>query len=949
MAIMLARPSPLVFAVALLLFLPAAAAEAPTPHGILTADLIAADLIGTSPGAITALAGDSVGTQQGDGLPADGTGSAARFALATNVIVYNDTVAFVTDKSMIRRVNQATGEVATLKTAQFGLLSGIAADRTRGCVFVADTENHVILRIGVDSGAVEVTFGSKGSAGNADGDGAAGAKFNKPKGLAADGNTLLVCDSGNHAVRKINLATNAITTLAGGFQSPTSVAVDFGRGVALVSDENSERSLIAQEFSRVIYQISLSTGNASTFAILRRLRSGFHPVWIAIHAGQGLVFISTGRDGIHRIAMGNTTTIATLPSDSRLGALAIDPAHDALLVISQPGAGYAIMAHTWCAAGAAPRALPRQFKPPCNLASYTGSCPDSFLRPAAHSAVCTACPSGMFQENTLKMHCKSCPAGKLRNASAPASSPESEACAACPVAQYQAAGNAASLQCTKCAAGKRGKMLADWRGYYPAAAAAALAAAGRGESSSCHDCPAGQFSHDQGQEQCTACSTRSFQDLPGETGCKQCDPSKFRDADIAPSSAEPRACTSCPAGRTQNVSLGTVCQRHGPADAFLTAEDLARTATIAAVFACALCWMGVSCRRAKRRREERDGTRDAALLKSYVPPKDLDPGCKDVQLQLFEIEVQLGYASEQGIGDPAGELAACFVTVKKLLDKVVTNAYEPQLRAVVRLAGMEHKAAYLACHSILEMDVGYKQLLVVAAAAAESRSSHPHQTVGDIYDLQVQAREVLPEFQERMRGVVAAFSAQKAKGDKPAVKLHFSPPKHLYRCLEKMCLKPGAGRFTATGVCDVVRCIIECDTCTLMSAVLQALLACRGISIARVKDRANNMTSMNWMDVMVNLLLVGDSHQHVCEVQIVHSKMLLARSGLGGHGPCECEPQSGSGAVNQALCLLTPPPQPPPPLPSARALPTTPPQMASSALPTKSSRYGVRRGSSPRR
>jgi hypothetical protein len=271
-----------------------------------------------------------------------------------------------------------------------------------------------------------------------------------------------------------------------------------------------------------------------------------------------------------------------------------------------------------------------------------------------------------------------------------------------------------------------------------------------------------------------------------------------------------------------------------------------------------------------------------------------------VQLQLFEIEVQLGHASEQGVGDPAGELAACFVTVKSMLDKVVASAYEAQLRAVVRLAGTEHKAAYLACHCILEMDAGYKQLLVVAAAAAESRSSHPHQAVGDIYDLQVQAREVLPVFQERMRGVVAAFSAQKTKGDKPAVKLHFSPPKHLYRCLEKMCLKPGSGRFTATGVCDVVRCIIECDTCTLMSAVLQALLACRGISIARVKDRANNMTSMNWMDVMVNLLLVGDSHQHVCEVQIVHSKMLLARSGLGGHGPCECELQPGSGAAKRS-------------------------------------------------
>ena len=52
-----------------------------------------------------------------------------------------------------------------------------------------------------------------------------------------------------------------------------------------------------------------------------------------------------------------------------------------------------------------------------------------------------------------------------------------------------------------------------------------------------------------------------------------------------------------------------------------------------------------------------------------------------------------------------------------------------------------------------------------------------------------------------------------------------------------------------------------------------------------MKDRANHITSMNWMDVMVNLVLVGDEYEHVCEIQVVHSKMYLARKGLGGHGP----------------------------------------------------------------
>jgi hypothetical protein len=41
---------------------------------------------------------------------------------------------------------------------------------------------------------------------------------------------------------------------------------------------------------------------------------------------------------------------------------------------------------------------------------------------------------------------------------------------------------------------------------------------------------------------------------------------------------------------------------------------------------------------------------------------------------------------------------------------------------------------------------------------------------------------------------------------------------------------------------------------------------------------------MNWMDVMVNLVLNADEYEHVCEIQVVHSKMYLARKGLDGHG-----------------------------------------------------------------
>ena len=54
--------------------------------------------------------------------------------------------------------------------------------------------------------------------------------------------------------------------------------------------------------------------------------------------------------------------------------------------------------------------------------------------------------------------------------------------------------------------------------------------------------------------------------------------------------------------------------------------------------------------------------------------------------------------------------------------------------------------------------------------------------------------------------------------------------------------------------------------------------------VVRVKDRfVANPTSSGWRDLMINFFFVDDPNRHVCEVQVVHSKMLVARQGLPGH------------------------------------------------------------------
>lgn len=86
----------------------------------------------------------------------------------------------------------------------------VAAD---GAIFVADSLNHSIRRIGPD-GLVGTFAGLSGSAGSADGS-ASDARFFSPRGLtiAPDG-AVIVADGGNHTIRRIG-PDGQVTTLAG--------------------------------------------------------------------------------------------------------------------------------------------------------------------------------------------------------------------------------------------------------------------------------------------------------------------------------------------------------------------------------------------------------------------------------------------------------------------------------------------------------------------------------------------------------------------------------------------------------------------------------------------------------------------------------------------------------------------------------------------------------------
>jgi sugar lactone lactonase YvrE len=161
-----------------------------------------------------------------------------------------------------------TGDGGSATAALLREPRGIAMDAA-GNVYIADQEAHAIRRINT-SGNISLFagIGVKGFAG--DNGAAAQARFNSPTGLAVDAtrNHLYVADTGNHRIRRIDLANNTITTFAGTglaglnadgvatstqLNSPGAVAVD-GAGIVYIADTNNHRL------------VRVATNNATTFA-----------------------------------------------------------------------------------------------------------------------------------------------------------------------------------------------------------------------------------------------------------------------------------------------------------------------------------------------------------------------------------------------------------------------------------------------------------------------------------------------------------------------------------------------------------------------------------------------------------------------------------------------------------------------------------------------------------
>ena len=265
------------------------------------------------------------------------TGESARFDAPAGVTVIGDDL-FVSDtgNNTVRKVT-ASGVVTSLTGSVFNGPRGIVAVGTD--LYVADSENHAIRKV-TSAGVVTPFAGSDaGVEGFANGTGTA-ARFRMPKGIATDGSFLYVADTGNHAVRKIDIGSSAVTTVAGEgtpglptdtpsrFRSPEGIA--FLGGNIYVADTGNHAvqkvtpAGVVTNFAGSSAGVSGSvddTGTAARFHTPRGI-AGVDPFLYVADTGNHTVRrISTSRKVITFAGdPGAATTINGDPSAARMNA-----------------------------------------------------------------------------------------------------------------------------------------------------------------------------------------------------------------------------------------------------------------------------------------------------------------------------------------------------------------------------------------------------------------------------------------------------------------------------------------------------------------------------------------------------------------------------------------------------------------------------------------------------
>ncbi len=279
-------------------------------------------------GVITTIAGNGTYGYSGDGGPAIDAQLQDPQAIAVDAAGN----LFISEHvgGHVRRVDAATGVVTTVAgNGTFGYAGdggpatlaslsyplGIGFDGAGG-LFIADTNSNRIRRVDPATGIITTIAGNGIPAFGGDGGPATAANLNYPVAVAADAaGDLFIADYVNFRVRRVDVATGVITTVAGGGTSATDadggLAVDahiIANGLALDADGNlfiSDNNTRVRRVDAVTNIISTVAGGSLGFGGdggPATAASLFGPTGLGFDSWGNLFIADTGNIRVRRVA-----------------------------------------------------------------------------------------------------------------------------------------------------------------------------------------------------------------------------------------------------------------------------------------------------------------------------------------------------------------------------------------------------------------------------------------------------------------------------------------------------------------------------------------------------------------------------------------------------------------------------------------------------------------------
>lgn len=113
--------------------------------------------------------------------------------------------------------------------------AGLATDGR--AIYVANSRNNTLEAIDAASKSLRIVAGKLFQQGSNDGVGDS-ARFNSPDGMTIIGQDLYLCDTNNSDIRKINVASGTVTTIAG---TANISGTEDGTGPAAHFDDHADR------------------------------------------------------------------------------------------------------------------------------------------------------------------------------------------------------------------------------------------------------------------------------------------------------------------------------------------------------------------------------------------------------------------------------------------------------------------------------------------------------------------------------------------------------------------------------------------------------------------------------------------------------------------------------------------------------------------------------------